>query len=79
MAGSTRTLMNVSQGMRAMNLDTMAGGKRESLLLSPREQREVTEEQFRSREVQKLLAARLLVDMTAAGERRKKREQELGR
>lgn len=77
--GSSRTLMNVSQGMRVMNLDTMARGKRESLLLSPRESREVTEEQFKSREVQKLLAARLLVDVTAAGERRKKREQELGR
>ncbi len=75
----TRVLMNLSRGSLSINLDTMtASRKRESLFLPPRCECEVTDEQFRSREVQKLLKAKFLVDVTAAGERRRKRERELG-
>lgn len=75
----TRTLMNISKGNLSINLDTMSPErKRESLNVPPREQRVVTDEQFRSREVQKLLKAKFMVDVTAASERRKQREKERG-
>ena len=74
-----RTVMNISKGCLSINLDTMtADRKRESLCVAPRVQREVTDTQFRSRELQKLLKARFLVDVTAAGERRKQREKARG-
>lgn len=74
-----RTVMNISKGNLSINLDTMSDSrKRESLNIPPRGQREVTDEQFRSRELQKLLGARFLVDVTAASERRKQREKERG-
>ena len=79
-----REIMNVCTHGLAINLDTMsAGRKRESLHLRPRERRVVTMSQFNSRELQKLLdpkrgRCKYLVDVTAAGERRKQREQELG-
>ena len=74
-----RTVMNISKGNLSINLDTMSDSrKRESLNIPPRVQREVTDDQFRSRELQKLLKARFLVDVTAASERRKQREKERG-
>lgn len=78
MAG-TRTVMNISKGCLSINLDTMSSTRqRESLCIPPRDQREVTDEQFRSRELKKLLKAKFLVDVTAASERRKQREKERG-
>lgn len=76
---ATRVIMNISPTCLTVNLDTMSPDRRrESLCVGPREQREVTDEQFRSRELQKLLGAKFFVDVTAAGDRRRKREQELG-
>jgi hypothetical protein len=75
-----RTIMNIARGHLSINLDTMgASRKRDSLGIPPRHQVEVTDEQFNSRELQKLLKAKFLVDVTAASERRRKREQELGK
>ena len=74
-----RTVMNISKGSLSINLDTMsADRRRESVNIPPRSQREVTDEQFRSRELQKLLNAKYLVDVTAASERRRQREKERG-
>ncbi len=77
---ATREVMNISLGMLHINLDTMnkQTRKRESLHLKPREVGTLTEEQWRSRRIQKLLNARFLVDKTAAHEKRKQRERELG-
>jgi hypothetical protein len=61
-----RRVMSVSPRMMTMNLDTTANGRRESLHLAPKQVVEVTESQFRSMELQKLLGAKFLVDMTAA-------------
>ncbi|HUU59213.1 MAG TPA: hypothetical protein VMZ50_06700 [Phycisphaerae bacterium] len=80
----TREIMNICPHGLSINLDTMtADRKRESLHLRPRERRTVTLNQFNSRELQKLMdpkqgRCRYLVDVTAAGERRKQREKELG-
>jgi hypothetical protein len=52
--------------------------KRQSLHLKPREVGKVTEEQWKSRRIQKLLNAKFLIDKTAAHEKRKQREKELG-
>lgn len=62
-----RKIMSISPRMMSMNLDTTgANGRRESLHLSPKQVVEVTESQFRSMELQKLLGAKFIVDMTAA-------------
>jgi hypothetical protein len=76
----TKEVMNISLGMLHINLDTMdpKTRKRQSLHLKPREVGAITEEQWRSRRIQKLLKAKFLVDKTAAHEKRKQREQELG-
>lgn len=73
-----KTIMSISPMMFTMNLDTKnAKGIRESLLLQPRQRIEITESQFRSAELQKLLGARFLVDVTAAHEKRAQREAEI--
>ena len=73
-----RKVMNISSGMQSVNLDTMKNGKRESAHLRPREVVELSDEQFRSAELQKLVRARFVVDVTAAEERRVRREGEMG-
>lgn len=76
---SNRVVMNISRGCLSINLDTMSSDrKREGLCVPPRVQQEMTAEQFRSREIQKLLKAKFLVDVTAANERRKQREEARG-
>ena len=77
---ATREVMNISLGMLHINLDTMnkKTRKRESLHLKPREVGTLTDEQFRSRRIKKLLDAKFLIDKTAAHEKRKQREKELG-
>lgn len=74
-----RTLMCLSPTMQSVNLGTVdKKGNRESLIFQPRQSIEVTESQFRSREVQKLLGAKFLTDVTAAHEKRAVREKEMG-
>jgi hypothetical protein len=73
-----KTIMSISPMMCTVNLDTKdAKGIRESLLLQPRQQKEVTLSQFRSAELQKLIGARFIVDVTAAHEKRAQREAEI--
>lgn len=75
-----RKLMCISPTMLSINLDTVdEGGVRESIILQPRKTREVWESQFRSRELQKLLSAKMIVDVTASEERRVRREREMGK
>jgi hypothetical protein len=60
-----RRIMSISPRMISMNLDTTSGGVRESLHIVPKQILEVSESQFGSAEVQKLLAAKFIVDATA--------------
>lgn len=80
MAGEEiRRIMNISPTMMTANLDTVdSKGNRESLIMTPREARDVTLSQFNSTELQKLLSAKLIVSITAANERRVQREREMG-
>lgn len=73
-----KTIMSICPMMCTLNLDTKnAKGIRESLVLQPRQRVEVTLSQFRSAEMQKLIGARFIVDVTAAHEKRAQREAEL--
>ncbi len=75
-----RKIMSISPRMMTMNLDTVGpDGQRQSLHLAPKQQVEVTESQFRSTELQKLLGARFIVDVSAAVEKRLNEERRLGR
>ena len=73
MAEQRYTLMNATGAMLCANLDTMdEKGRRAALILMDRERtRELTEEEYRSREVQKLLRKGDLKDVSAIDERRK--------
>jgi hypothetical protein len=73
-----KTIMSICPMMCTVNLDTKnTKGIRESLILQPRQRIEITESQFRSAELRKLLDARFIVDVTAAHEKRAQREAEL--
>jgi hypothetical protein len=64
-------LMNVSLTQQVANLDTTrSNGDRESAIWIPRQEIELSDAQFNSREVQKLLGAKLLIDRTAMAARR---------
>lgn len=65
MAEVKRKVMNISP------TQLCAGGPGgRGIHFAPREVKELTEPEFRGAEVQKLLAAKMLVDRTAAEERR---------
>jgi len=61
-----RKLMSISPRQISMNLDTIRGGRRESLHMASKQIVEISESQFNSAEVQKLLAAKFIVDITAS-------------
>lgn len=67
------TLLNATGAMLCMNLDTVdEKGRRVALILMDREKtRALTEEEYRSREVQKLVARGDLKDVSAIEARRK--------
>ncbi len=74
-------LMNISKGPLHFDLDTVDGnGKRETFHLGIRKTRVVSEAQFRSVRIQRLLSGPepFLVDVTASKARRLQREKELG-
>lgn len=74
-----RKYMNISPTMHSVNLDTCdAKGRRESLIITPRQVVEIYESQARSREFQKLVGAKFIVDVTAAGIKREQRAREMG-
>lgn len=76
---TTRKITNPGITMLSLNLDTSdAKGNRQSLILAPRQVIEVSDEQFQSRELQKLKGSGYIVDMTAAEDRRKQREVQKG-
>ena len=60
-----RKITNPGSTMLSFNFDTKKNNKRESGILVPRQIMTITEEQFNSREVQKLRKRGLIVDMTA--------------
>jgi hypothetical protein len=64
-----RRIMSISPRMVSMNLDTKASGSRESLHMAPKQIVEITEAQFGSAELQKLLAAKFIVDISATKRR----------
>ena len=61
-----RKIMSISPRQISMNLDTYAGETRGSLHMRSKQIVEISEAQFNSAEVQKLLAAKFIVDITAS-------------
>lgn len=79
--GGTHKLMNISKTPLHFDLDTVGEDKkRETFHCGPRETREVSEAQFQSVRIQRLLSGPkpFLVDVTASEAKRLQREKELG-
>lgn len=74
-----RTVMCSCPTMQSVNMGLDAKGRPVSFIFHPKQMVEITETQFRSREVQKLLGAKFLTDVTASHEKRAAREKEMGR
>lgn len=80
MPEAKRKIMSISPRMMTMNLDTFGPtGQRQSLHLKPKQVMEITESQFQSVELQKLLGAKFIVDVSSATEKRRGIEKSMGR
>ena len=71
-------IMNICPNLLSINLDTRtAAGLPDSRHIPPRYTIELTGAQIASYEIQKLLKAKFLIDVTAVEQRRLAREKEL--